>query len=192
MPTVRSSDNSPAYLLPDGGAVRFFKYDKPSEFYGTQACLVRNRTAQGIFLVRVPLGASLCHAFQYKDLFESRQSAENRDLEYKNLAPYIHEREVGINCGQLASGAEGVDVTPGPGLLYHGTPIIAKDTEGNSKVRIPFAGDKVNCPTLIENPHDYLGHTVDGYHESAELKDWLTIGTVGYTNDDAKSDSLGE
>jgi hypothetical protein len=36
-------------------------------------------------------------------MFEARQSAERRDMEYETLGPFMHEREVGINCGQLAT-----------------------------------------------------------------------------------------
>jgi hypothetical protein len=130
-------------------------------------------------------------------MFESRQSAKNRDIEYQRFGPYIHEREVGVNCGQSAPGGNELTPAPlGPGIFYHGTPIIVKDGNGNGNVWVPFAGDKSNFPALIEKIQEYLEHTVDGLpfdsrEDSGETESY-TNETVTFTNDGTEDDPLAE
>ena len=97
---VRSSTHFGPFYLSDGGRIQFYKYDKPVEFYGKEACLVRNETVKGVFVVRVPKGTPFQLLYRYRDLFEERQGAVERQKEYKDGGPYSNEREVGVNCGQ--------------------------------------------------------------------------------------------
>jgi len=103
---ARSDTHSAPYYLSDAGKIQFFRFDKPSEFYGKQACLVRNDTVKGIFVVRVPAGTPFPLLVRYKGLFEERQAAVDRQHEYQKDAPYIREREVGVNCGQATPPAQ--------------------------------------------------------------------------------------
>jgi hypothetical protein len=99
-------------------------------------------------------------------MFESRQTAESRDLEYETLGPFIHEREVGINCGQLAT--EG-------GEKAHGTSIIDKDPQINGEGWAPFSGDNGNCAAMIGDSHVRQDDMVEGSQ---------------VTNDDVESEML--
>jgi hypothetical protein len=98
-------------------------------------------------------------------MFESRQSAESRDMEYESMGPYLHEREVGINCGQLAT--EG-------GEEDRGTSIIDQDTQINGEGWATLSGDNDNFSAMIGDSHV-----------------WQDVGEdYQVTNDDAGPESL--
>ncbi|KAG0134038.1 hypothetical protein HOY82DRAFT_555177 [Tuber indicum] len=161
---TRSSTLSGPYYLSDAGKIQFYKNDKPSEFYGKEACLVRNETVRGIFVVRVPAGTPFNLIFRYKDLFEERKAAVERQKEYKQGGPYVGEREVGVNCGH-ASPVEVQDPLALPadnGLMYHGTPIFVQNSSGKGNFWVPFACDKNEFPVMIKRIRDCLGTALDG------------------------------
>ncbi|KAG0643712.1 hypothetical protein HOY80DRAFT_1019989 [Tuber brumale] len=161
---ARSPTTSGPYYLSDAGRIQFYKHDKPSEFYGKEACLVRNETFRGIFVVRVPAGTPFNLIFRYKDLFEERKAAVERQKEYKQGGPYFNEREVGVNCGH-ASPVETQNPLPLPannGLLYHGTPIFVQNSSGKGNFWVPFACDKNEFPAVIKSIRDHVETRVDG------------------------------
>lgn len=77
----------------------FFMHDKPMEFYGTEACLVRNRHVPGNYVIRVPSDTAVYRIADFQEMFEGRQKIAVRNARYIANSPYVHEREVGVNCG---------------------------------------------------------------------------------------------
>ncbi|CUS11887.1 unnamed protein product [Tuber aestivum] len=161
---ARSSTLCGPYYLSDAGRIQFYKHDKPTEFYGKEACLVRNETVRGLFVVRVPAGTPFNLIFRYKDVFEERRAAVERQKAYKKGGPYLSEREVGVNCGHATI----VQIQDPPvlpiddGLVYHGTPIFVQNNNGKGNIWVPFACDKTEFPAMIKRIRGYLETSVDG------------------------------
>ncbi|KAH0613843.1 uncharacterized protein H6S33_005729 [Morchella sextelata] len=103
-PRVNVYDGTPPgqgepYYLPEGAVIEFFLHDKPIEFYGQCACLVRNIDIPGLYAIRVPAEIDLYAAIGLRQMFESRLSVKAREELYLKNGPYVKEREVGVNCG---------------------------------------------------------------------------------------------
>lgn len=122
------------------------------EFYGTQACLVRNRRVPGIYIIRVPAGTAVYRITSYKEMFEGRKKVAVRDAEYIANGPYVHEREVGVNCGisELASG------TPS-GVPSQGT--------DSSAIYVPSTGDGHG----VDNSYYYMPAAAPNFAVYPEL-----------------------
>jgi hypothetical protein len=145
--------------------IQFFKHDKPVEFYGKDACLVRNHNAPGTYVIRVPVGTPMDLIQEYKKFFEGRQSVGSREIEYFFRSLYAHEREVGINYGKTLSelGSTATRKTfygqaQGPPLF-----ISAVDETGNpvNYYLVPVdASDKENTE-LNDQTQSFLDDIVD-------------------------------
>lgn len=114
------------HLEPDAGRIKFLYGDKPQEFFGHEACLVRNPSISGLYAIRTILDMPLSQMLKHKVMFESSISLEQRNMEYYRNGPYLNERIVGVNCGTLASlsDRESVQQSTAPsGLGITGIPI---------------------------------------------------------------------
>jgi len=159
---VRSSTHFGPLYLSDAGRIQFYKHDKPAEFYGKEACLVRNETVRGVFVVRVPEGTPFQLMYRYRDLFEERQAAVERQKEYKDGGPYATEREVGVNCGHptIVAVQDPLVLPAGFELLVNGN--LVENNNGKVTFWVPFIGDKTKFPIMIKRIRDYLETSADG------------------------------
>ncbi len=93
------------FINPDGGDIQFLIHDKPQEFIGRNACLVRNDRYDGCYAVRVPVNTTFAQILNFKYMFEQKKSIEDRDIEYRQYNSQYGtvyaglELEVGVNCG---------------------------------------------------------------------------------------------
>lgn len=122
------------------------------EFYGTQACLVRNRHVPGTYVIRVPAGTAVYRITDYKEMFEGRKKIAARNAEYIANGPYVHEREVGVNCGI----SELVSKTP-LGVLGQGADCSA--------AYVPSTGGGQGC----DNSYYYMPPTTPNFAVYPEL-----------------------
>lgn len=140
------------------------------EFYGTQACLVRNRHVPGTYVIRVPANTEVYRMTNYKAMFEARKKIVVRNAEYIANGPYVHEREVGVNCGisELVSG------TPS-GVLVQGTdcpeicvPSASGGNRGdNGYYYMPAATPNFAVyPELMNRVQSYLDTTISVVNSS--------------------------
>lgn len=108
--------------------------------------------------MRVPGGTPFNLLFRYKDLFEERQAAVERQNEYLTGLPYYQEREVGINCGHAAP-VMVQDPIVFPLLVENNN---VGNANGKDNFWVPFADDKTKFPIMIKRVRDYLGTSVNG------------------------------
>lgn len=158
-----------AYCLPDGGSIQFFTHDKPIEFYGTQACLVRNCHISGTYVIRVPADTAVHRMTELKEMFEARGKIEMRNAEYIANGPYVHEREVGVNCGitELAPGTSSGAHGQGTGCAAVCVPSTGGHGGGNGFYYMPAATPNFAVyPELMNRVQSYLDTTVSVVNSS--------------------------
>jgi len=87
------------YILPDGGPVIFLKGDRPQEFFGTEACLVRNHRFDGFYFIRTNgiITADVMAVAAAR--FASRCSLNELNRNYLKNREFNKERVVGATCG---------------------------------------------------------------------------------------------
>lgn len=108
--------------------------------------------------MRVPGGTPFNLLFRYKDLFEERQAAVERQNEYLTGLPYYQEREVGINCGHAAP-VMVQDPIVFPLLVENNN---VGNANGKDNFWVPFADDKTKFPIMIKRVRDYLDTSANG------------------------------
>lgn len=159
-----------AYYLPDGGSIQFFTHDKPIEFYGIQACLVHNCHIPGTYVIRVPADTAVYLMTNYKEMFEGREKIAIRNAEYIANGPYVHEREVGVNCGisELASGTPSRALVQGTGCSTVCVPSTGGGRGGdNGYYYMPAATPNFAVyPELMNRVQSYLDTTISVVNSS--------------------------
>lgn len=158
-----------AYYLPDGGSIQFFTHDKPIEFYGIQACLVRNCHIPGTYVIRVPADTAVYRMTNYKEMFEARGNIAMRNAEYIANGPYVHEREVGVNCGisELAPGTPSGALGQGTGCSAVCVPSTGGHGGGNGYYYMPATTPNFAVyPELMNRVQSYLDTTVSVVNSS--------------------------
>jgi len=87
------------FILPDGGAIHFIAGDRPQEFFGSEACIVRNHRFDGLYFLRTNLIMKMEVLQLIAGNFVRNGTVEARNYVYLSNQAHVGERIVGISCG---------------------------------------------------------------------------------------------